>query len=366
MKKIITLMLLFFVLPMVTGVSCGDTIVTSTNLDQDLHCTSGNAIEINGQNVVFDCNGYIINGTGSIGELIIMSGNDNVTIRNCIIYQNGDYSIYIDNDAWYLNITNITIYGDGMSIDHVYDSDFSNIKHYDGDTDFETTFLLSDDIRFSDIEYSDWYWTFSRMNGVNINGIKAYNITGDGNAGINFLNMNNVNVTGVYLDNVSICATFAGGLTQIREFDLIGGTCNPSDSSTYSWYSENTDNVVNLLVQNVYMWTNYTDFTCNVLVNKNMSMEEGSYAFVDGQYCDLFGGQGGSLSPGSAPIEPISHVLEEWNPSGYAKLIQDWDKLVDGGTLNEFFKNILDLIVSFIKYVLREPASLVPEGGLDV
>jgi parallel beta-helix repeat protein len=63
---------------------CGDTITSDTNLTQNLTGCSENGLNIGNDNLVIDCKGFKINGTGS-GDGINASAYTNLTVKNCII-----------------------------------------------------------------------------------------------------------------------------------------------------------------------------------------------------------------------------------------------------------------------------------------
>jgi len=92
MRKILLLVSIIFVLSLssVYAVSCGDTITSNTVLDTDLSC-SGTGLIIGANNIVLDCGGHIITGTGKYPDTwpdyygITASGVNKVTIINCMI-----------------------------------------------------------------------------------------------------------------------------------------------------------------------------------------------------------------------------------------------------------------------------------------
>ena len=68
--------------------------------------TTGACFSINDHNVTLDCKGFSINGTFSTG--ILISGKDNVTVKNCIINDFG-FGILITSDADNATILNNTL-----------------------------------------------------------------------------------------------------------------------------------------------------------------------------------------------------------------------------------------------------------------
>jgi len=60
---------------------CGGTISTSCELNQSLNCGAGTGLTLGAVNVVLDCNGFDVNGTGTAG--IYVTGYNNVTVQNC-------------------------------------------------------------------------------------------------------------------------------------------------------------------------------------------------------------------------------------------------------------------------------------------
>jgi parallel beta-helix repeat protein len=65
--------------PAQAKVSCGDVITEDTKLHRDLHC-SGNALEIDADDVTLDLNGHTIKGDGGAG--ILVGGQSGVKIKN--------------------------------------------------------------------------------------------------------------------------------------------------------------------------------------------------------------------------------------------------------------------------------------------
>jgi parallel beta-helix repeat protein len=84
-----------------TVCNCGDTLNESRTLNASDNLTgcTGNGINITVSNVVLDCNGYTISGdnTGSNVGVYIKTGLNNVTVRNCMVYNfsgNFEYGIH--------------------------------------------------------------------------------------------------------------------------------------------------------------------------------------------------------------------------------------------------------------------------------
>ena len=75
--------------------SCGDAINTSTTLSAELTGCAGNGLVINASNVVLDCNGHSISGTGSSTAVNVTGGANNVTVINCTI-NNFTEGVYLD------------------------------------------------------------------------------------------------------------------------------------------------------------------------------------------------------------------------------------------------------------------------------
>ena len=84
--------------------ACGSTITENTTLDADMTCPATNGINISANNIVLDCAGHSITGSGS-GYGIYLSGNNSV-IKNCKIsgFQNGVYLDYASGNT----ISNVT------------------------------------------------------------------------------------------------------------------------------------------------------------------------------------------------------------------------------------------------------------------
>jgi len=78
----------------ITGnnVNCGDTLTSSRTLPTDvMGCSSNNFITLSGNNTVFDCDGYTIQGEAN-SAINLGTGSTNNTIKNCNINLNGTTS----------------------------------------------------------------------------------------------------------------------------------------------------------------------------------------------------------------------------------------------------------------------------------
>ncbi|MBC8444487.1 right-handed parallel beta-helix repeat-containing protein, partial [Candidatus Woesearchaeota archaeon] len=104
------------------GVSCGSVIDESTTLSNDITgCTNDYIINITADDVVFDCGGRTIQGTGSYG--VYVNSVDNVTVKNCDInlsrvgsdfgvYYSGSDNGLIENNLIYVgHYTGIYLHG---------------------------------------------------------------------------------------------------------------------------------------------------------------------------------------------------------------------------------------------------------------
>jgi parallel beta-helix repeat protein len=97
-----------------TNYACGDTITSSTTLEQDMSCPGQTALIINADNVVLDCNGYTIDSNDTAGTSgVYISGDSNFTIRNCTI---SDFSYGINFLSSYGYIQNNDISSSAYSI----------------------------------------------------------------------------------------------------------------------------------------------------------------------------------------------------------------------------------------------------------
>jgi len=102
-----------------SGLSCGDTITTSTNLTQNISSNSGTCVIIGANNVVLDCQGYGINGNLTMHSdtafgIDNTGGYENVTVENCII-TDWDNGIYFSNGA-----NNSLIYNNTVNLNSNY------------------------------------------------------------------------------------------------------------------------------------------------------------------------------------------------------------------------------------------------------
>ncbi|MGK0209499.1 MAG: parallel beta-helix repeat protein [Patescibacteria group bacterium] len=89
----------------IPGNSCGNSIASDATFSDNINCSgsSTNGFDITGDNLVVDCGGYLLNGTGGTGAYgINITGRSGVTIQNCNV-QNFSMGIYVKDS------TNITI-----------------------------------------------------------------------------------------------------------------------------------------------------------------------------------------------------------------------------------------------------------------
>jgi len=88
-----------------THVSCGDTITTNTDLDSDLINCPSSGIFIGADNIILDCNGHTISGSGTFG--ILSQNRQNIAIKNCVMqsffygikFESTDQSLLLNNTA---------------------------------------------------------------------------------------------------------------------------------------------------------------------------------------------------------------------------------------------------------------------------
>lgn len=65
--------------------SCGDALTADTTLAADLAGCGGNGLEIGADNIVLNCDGHSITGTGSGNAGVYLNGRTGVTVKNCQI-----------------------------------------------------------------------------------------------------------------------------------------------------------------------------------------------------------------------------------------------------------------------------------------
>ncbi|MFH1134256.1 MAG: right-handed parallel beta-helix repeat-containing protein [Nanoarchaeota archaeon] len=106
-------LLIFLLIPFAQAVNCGDWITQSVTLSEDLYCDSKYGLIIDGDNIVLDCQGYLISNTyDSDGANLYLYHATNITIRDCVlngtargIYMSGYYPAR--DDLSYLAATTI-------------------------------------------------------------------------------------------------------------------------------------------------------------------------------------------------------------------------------------------------------------------
>lgn len=134
---------------------CGDSVDQSIELSDNLDCSSyyNDALTIDASNLVLDCNGNSIMGTGNYNG-IYLDGVTNVTVKNCTI-SNFEDGIYFDN-------------ANGNNILHNYlDSDY-----YGLDLDYsQGNYILQNEIVNSEYGFYVWY---SDSNVFKYNNVYSY------------------------------------------------------------------------------------------------------------------------------------------------------------------------------------------------
>ncbi len=126
LSAIVALSFLFsflFSLPTLAGpdglASCGDTINVSTTLTSDLLNCAGDGLIITADNVMLDCQGHTISGSGAavgIKAYRVMGVNANITVRNCLISDFGD-GIHIAGVSPSLITNNTIVRNSGSGIE---------------------------------------------------------------------------------------------------------------------------------------------------------------------------------------------------------------------------------------------------------
>ncbi|MFH0885042.1 MAG: NosD domain-containing protein [Candidatus Micrarchaeota archaeon] len=114
----------------VSTLACGDSVDSDLVMSANLDCSgySGNAVEITGDNIVFDCNGYSITGPGNSYTGIYVDSLSNVTIQNCNVtdFYNGIYLYYGQDNRILHNAM-----GRNTNGLYLYYSDFNSVLYND-------------------------------------------------------------------------------------------------------------------------------------------------------------------------------------------------------------------------------------------
>jgi hypothetical protein len=109
--------------------ACGDTIISNTTLTADLTGCAGNGLNIGADNLVIDCNGFSITGSGTgygINATTNQSAYTNLTVKNCII---SNFAASINASGAVRNTAG-TGYNGGIII--IEDSNLTIIEVYGG------------------------------------------------------------------------------------------------------------------------------------------------------------------------------------------------------------------------------------------
>jgi len=104
-----------------TGYFCGTTITLDATLTSDLNGCPGDGIVIGASNIILDCAGFTIRGDGGATDAGVASnaGDNNVTVKNCVIENFGIGIIFDDSDNSTIfnnTIQHVNIGGAGATI----------------------------------------------------------------------------------------------------------------------------------------------------------------------------------------------------------------------------------------------------------
>lgn len=106
-----------------------------------------------------------------------------------------------------------------------------------------------------------------------------------------------------------------------------------------------------------------------LIYDRVLSLDEISLLHINYMGTPVSGPPG---SPGSqTPVEvltgggSLSQLLNSWNPDVYPDLVVQLRDLFSGSDLSEFSEDLFHSIRLLILYVLRQPGSLVPQGGVQ-
>ncbi|MCK4670598.1 MAG: right-handed parallel beta-helix repeat-containing protein, partial [Nanoarchaeota archaeon] len=141
--------------------TCGDTITFDYTLTEDIN-TSGDCLEIDADNVVFDCAGYTITGPGS-GNGVKIVNNSNITIKYCTItlFDNAILAndITVDslfyNNTMYDNKIGVNL-SNGSTNNKVYWSNFTSSTYYHAYADVTGNFWNTSDATTGQAQGNFW------------------------------------------------------------------------------------------------------------------------------------------------------------------------------------------------------------------
>lgn len=121
-RNALLLSVLLFISGIASAVSCGDTISSSTTLASDVTDCTGDGIIIGADDIILDCAGHRISGSGT-GNGISLTDRTDVTIENCVVsgFENGIHVVGSSNNA----LTSNTVYNNDFGVYLVESSDNS-------------------------------------------------------------------------------------------------------------------------------------------------------------------------------------------------------------------------------------------------
>ncbi|MCX8166875.1 MAG: LamG domain-containing protein [Candidatus Micrarchaeota archaeon] len=277
------------------GIYCGIVISSSSNLTTNLTC-NGNAITINGSNISLDCQNYIINYSMLTQGFGISVNGNNVTIKNCIIYQ-GNTSIasshgIIFNTSNFSNIelSNISVSNNsvGLLLINSHGGIFNN-NNFTTDNGNGIRFINSGNntFTFTSINSINGYHLLfednssnnlvanSSLRPNNLYSVYTSSISGysGNNSLLNVSNINTTNTTGIVFEglndnrnNLSVQWYVRVNVTNVNGNPVSGANVNAKSSLNENFALGNTD--INGLT-NWYALNRFTYFPSSV-VNHNL------------------------------------------------------------------------------------------------
>jgi len=315
-----------------SNLSSPDTYYLTANI---VNSVIPSCIKINSSNVTLDCQGYMIDGTGSISTGLQLAGGwSNITIKNCIIkewnswcvyapsiqksrFENVNISscptgLYIDNSPhnYFLNVnssycssnglymtqsTNITIENSSFQ-NNVY-----NVNYMADPPNFAINFINvigtgNKPILFYNTSQNiqNWNNNFSGIILANSNGnnLSNINLSGAGNAIIlnraNFGNLSNINISNAYglmmasasahntLSNLFVKDSYVGiSLGAYTYNNTI--TNSIFKNNTYGTYLSNSGSIPNKFYNNLFnQTTNFFQAGTNYRNNWNTTRQTGT------------------------------------------------------------------------------------------
>ncbi|MCK4997609.1 BspA family leucine-rich repeat surface protein [Candidatus Pacearchaeota archaeon] len=262
----------------IAAASADDTIQLNTSLSNIV----GTCIDFAGKdNVIFDCGGYTIDGTGSDSGIYLSTGSNDNTVKNCNIsdFANGVY-IYSSSNNTFTNITsNLNDYGfrQSSSSNNIFTNITSNLNDY-GLNSYNSPNNIFTNIIVQENSLYDIALPANIVDCTN----SYTNITGSGNRPIEFYNYT-VTVENKILSELILCDADNSTINNV--------TISSSDilkNNALILYSTEWANMSNVNSSGVYAGIRSISSSNNIFTNITLNFNKMSGDFSSNSNNNIF------------------------------------------------------------------------------